>query len=636
MGAFVSDLLSKDAEKVGDLFDRGVTKAASSGVGKFALNMAGNQEWEMSLTEGGKAISKIHKDYIKLHDTTLDQQNKKVQAIRDFHSSDVGRAANIPHDAPIATFHKAAMTAGHPAQNVTRDIVGAGDGGLNQDEYMIKSQQIARLTAVAGTYGEHYENATPIIAGMLRDPNPDVVNNAHRLADIVSNQTRDTRLFTDRAGRSEQSSAAKVYMNKAMMKAAKITGEDLEPGKLLNTEKTYTGQEPWERNAHRILGTVLTPYVALNHIGQLFNIAASSPLSAIGASLLRMDYDTMSQTVEASGITASTLWSSMYRDILGENGKIAEWTHAPTVGKIMARTIHQPGLSWVRKTQINMAGSVGFHSAIYWAHNFAESGSKIAKARLEELGIEPAEVLKQGGKLNDEQLQKGVYHYVNNRMFFNKGVDNSLYQNKNVWTRAMFMYHSFVNSQSTYMKRELMLMARAGDIKGIAQFVGTLGVLFPAIAPLLGGAETLLRSGSPTQAGQAIQKNYQSLTNADTPGEWIGNYFELISHLGAAGVYFNYINAIKANRLASAAAGPMVGAAATDATDVYHAAFMPNKQGHRNIDPLMRDVLKQTLPVIGSPLAHHFFPTTTEQKERGGSTSTSRQRRGFSTRRRRF
>ena len=616
LGDIFGNLISKGAEKFGDKLGDVVGKAEVSSTGKAALNLWGNQEWELNLTEGGRAIKDMHNDYIRVHDQTLNSENAKLKAVRDWYAGDSGARKAVPAGAKLNEFHNYAVAAKHPIQNITQQIVSAGDGKLTQRELMIKNQQTARLNALGQTYGHYFENAAPIIAGMLEDKDPRVVANAHRVADIISNQVRDTRMFKDFSGGNTEQSAAKVYMNRAFKKANKIRKQADISAKIpsLDTAKTYTKQSETERKAHRVLNTMLIPFVALPHIGQIFNLPASSPLKAIGASLLRLDHDEMEKTVEASGIVATTMWSAMYRDILGETGKVAEFTNSPTVGKLMARTIHEPGFSFVRRTQLNLAGTLGFHSAIYWAKNFAESGSKIAEARLKELNIDPAEVLKQGGTLNESQLQAGVYHYVNNRLFFQRSIDNSLWQNKDVFTRAVFMYHSFVNSQVSFMRRELMLMAKAGDIKGIAQFAGTLGVLFPAVAPLIGGAEILLRTGSPAQAARSINQRYSNLFNPDSPGTWVENYFDLLSHLGAAGVYFNYINAIKANRLASAIAGPMVGAAATDITDIYHAAFMPAKSGKHNVDPLMRDVLKQTLPVVGSPLAHSLFPTTTEQR----------------------
>jgi hypothetical protein len=253
MAAFVTDLLSKGAEKFSDTFDSVVGRAASSGSGRAILNIWGNQEWELGLTKGGEAVKAMHNDYIRIHDQTLNAENAKIKAIRDWHSGDARARAAVPVDAKINQFHAHAVATQHPIASVTGQIVGAGDGALTQEQLMIKNQQTARLTAIAGSYGEHYENATPIIAAMLQDKDPRVVSNAHRVADIISNQTRDTRKFISSTGVSEQSSAAKTFMNKAFMKANKYADEDDKPISLLNTEKTYTPQTPVERTAHRVM-----------------------------------------------------------------------------------------------------------------------------------------------------------------------------------------------------------------------------------------------------------------------------------------------------------------------------------------------------------------------------------------------
>jgi hypothetical protein len=434
----------------------------------------------------------------------------------------------------------------------------------------------------------------------------------------------------------DEGSFAKASMNKAFSTANKMRGElDMSKIPLLNTEKTYTKPSQLEYKANRIMNTMLIPFVALNHIGQLFHPIMDSPLPAVGKMLLRMDQRDADQFIEASHIQATTLWNTMYRDILGETGKVSEWTGKPEVGKILARTIHTPGLNFVRKMQLNIAGTVGFHSAIYWAHNLVESGSKRAAVELSEMGIEPTDVIKQNGQLSDEQLTKGVFHYVNNRFFVDREIDQSLWANKNVWTRSMFMYHSFVNSEAAYMRRTLIKMQQSGDIKGIAQFAGTLGLLWPNIAPLITGAQVMARTASVSQGVQETESRYKRLYKPTGAGDWFGNYAALLSHIGAAGVYFNYLNAIHAHRLVSAMAGPMLGAIGEDAEDIGNWATTENKKGEHPWKPVLRDALKQTIPVIGSSLAHHLAPTTAEEKA-GGSSSRRITRFGSRRGRRRF
>ena len=279
-----------------------------------------------------------------------------------------------------------------------------------------------------------------------------------------------------------------------------------------------------------------------------------------------------------------------------------------------------------------MAGSVGFHSAIYWAHN-ALKGDKASIARLGELGIDLQDVIRQKGQLNEEQLSKGVYHFVNNRFFFDKSLDNSLWQNKNFFMRSAFMYHSFISSEAAYIGRELRLMTKARDYKGLAQFVGTLGVVFPMVAPMLKSLEILARTGSPSQAGQSAQKDYKGLTHPDSFGEWSSTYLDMVAHLGAMGAAYNYTNAIKSHRLANAAVGPMIGMGLTDTEDTYNAGRDLLEKGYdkTNLKPLGRDIT-QLIPVAGKPLSHHLFPTTKESKGEGTLThkhSFGRMKRRF-------
>jgi hypothetical protein len=72
-----------------------------------------------------------------------------------------------------------------------------------------------------------------------------------------------------------------------------------------------------------------------------------------------------------------------------------------------------------------------------------------------------------------------------------------------------------------------------------------------------------------------------------------------------------YLNAIEGHRVAEAVIGPVAGAVANDFYDIRTATH-EKKDENYNLAPLGRDLLKQTLPVIGSPLAHQLLPTKKE------------------------
>ena len=422
---------------------------------------------------------------------------------------------------------------------------------------------------------------------------------------------------------SEQSKS-KVDMNATFSAVNKFRARAGESSEIpmLRTDPTYTTPSELERKATSILRTIQIPFVAIPHIGQYFHIPATSPLVAMGKFLLGVDKEEMKRTVDASGILASTEWDVIHSDIAARTGQVAKWTNSPTAASIIQKTIHQPLFNWMRLKQLSTAGAVGYHSAIYWAHN-AMQGNKLAIKELEEMGIDVGDVIKQKGQLNEAQLQKGVYHYVNNRFFFDRTIDRALYSNKNVWSRSATMYHGFVSSETAFLRRELIKRFSAGDIKGIAQFAGTLGILFPAVAPMLKSLEILARTGSPTQAGGSVKHDYSALSGQQGGLEFTETYFDMLAHIGAMGTALNYTNAIKGHRLANAMIGPMAGMFATDAEDVYGAAT------GKSAKPLGRDATEM-IPVIGKPLGHQLFPTKKEEQ-----TSTGRIPHHHASRRRR-
>lgn len=610
---------------LGEAFAR---KAEGSPFLSKVLSLAGNKEWELDLNPEGKAVKAMDLKYHEIRATSLQESTKHLDAIKQFHqNTDQVRnavdlktgtlqdiASHVPQNHPVAK---------NIAELARKDPTHLTDT-LPKISEKIKGQ--ARLDGIAGSFGEKYENLAPLIASMLEHPDPRVQLNGRRVLDIISNELQDTKPGFAGASKGLPVSGAKEAVGDVFAKVNKLRKQAGTTQMLptVNIKPTYTAPEQWEKIANNILRTVQIPFVAIPHIGQLFHIPASSPITAIGKALLQMDKPKMEQIKEISGILGTSQWDAIHSDLLARTGKVAKWTNSPTVGSVLSKVIHEPGFNWLRQRQLSLAGSVGFHSAIFWAKN-ALNGDKASIARLGELGIDVRDVIKQNGQLTDEQLQKGVYHFVNNRFFFDKSLDNSLYQNSNVIARSAFMYHSFVSSEAAYIGRELRLMVGARDYKGIAQFAGTLGVVFPMIAPMLKSAELLARTGSPAQAQQSAQKDYKGLFSPDSPGEFAGTYLDMIAHIGAMGAYYNYTNAIHSHRLLNAMVGPMIGMAATDIEDTVGAGMNLASKGFEqtNLKPLGRDIT-QLIPVAGKPLSHTLFPTTKESKEESGGSTRRR------------
>lgn len=627
MGGFASGLL----EHAGEALEKGLqdvtSKTGESSIGRLSQDTAGNKEWLFDLRPEGQAIAKMTEEYHRIRTSTLGEANKNVKAIVDWHqSSDAARNTVPLKTATLGEIHQYAQSQNHPIAKITQKLL--DDGGVNpqtngydyatktMEEVHIANQHQARLAGVQGSFGPNYENAVPLIASLQTHPNPSIQSLGQRYADIISNEIRDTTSFNKLPA-----SDFKLKANAAFNTYNKYAEENQIPS--LDAHATYTAPTEDERLAMRFLRMTQIPFVAIPHLGQYFHLPASAPVTAIGKAMLNWDSEALSKIVDQAHVTANTEWDSIYTELQGRTGKVAQWTNKPTLGSILSKTFHQPGFNWLRTKQLSAAGAVGYHSAIYWAAN-AMKGDKAALAELLEMGIDPKDIAAQGGKLNEEQLTKGVYHFVNNRFFFNKTIDNSLLQNKNFILRGAFMYHSFISSEKAFIMRQVIKSMKAGDYKGLAQFVGTLGVVFPFVAPMLKGAELLLRTGSPSQAGDSIKHDYQGMTGQLGLKEFNSTYWDMIAHLGAMGAAYNYMNAIKSSRLANAVIGPLLGTALTHGEDALGAAF--GIKGKARL--LGRDVT-QDIPLVGKPLSHKLFPTRKEE----GSTSTGlrshNSRRGF-------
>jgi hypothetical protein len=588
----------------------GMEKMESTSVGRGALNLLGNHEWELSLNPEGKAVKSMLGKYEEIRATSLSQANKPHADVWNWMKNDNNARSNFdPKNSTIQDIHDYAVKNKQPIQKSTQKILdmhlqddgtsSAADKTMKTLSYQNRAK--ARLDGIAGSFGPKYENLSPILASMQTHPDPRINLNGQRILDIVSNVLHDTQ--TDYKG--AQYSAVKAQVAKAFEASNKFAGTNLDIPK---AAPTYYPPTQAEHTYKDILRIIQLPGIILPHLGQYAHLAASAPLSSLTKALFSSTSDEALKMIDHSGIIANSEADILHSDILMRTGKLAQWTNSPTAASIIGKSFHQPGFQWMRLRQLAFTGSVGFHSAIHWAGE-AVKGDKRALAELEEMGINPSDVIKQRGQLNESQLRQAIFHFTNNRMFFAKSVDQSLYANRNFFTRSAFMYHSFMNSEAQYFRRELFKMSKAGDIKGIAQFVGTLGVAFPLVAPILKSLEVMARTGNPSAAVAGAQQDYKNLFGGGGIEGFTSTYLDMVSHIGAMGVFRNYLSSIKGHMLLNTMVGPMVGVPASHLQDLGSGAI-GTKTGH-NFKPLERDVLED-VPLVGRPLAHTLAPTTKE------------------------
>lgn len=560
-----------------------------------------------------KMVADSWQDFAKVREEAFDKLQKPALKLWDAVGKDAkaGTIVNPAKDT-IGDMHQKLSSAGHSFSQHTRDLllqnVDKTGQSLNADHTLqsLQWQNHAQANLMARTtvFGPNSENLIPAIEELFSSKEPKDNALGQFLIDSTSNITRDLTKQRGAPVSKVKSDVFKAFQNKNKLNAKYETGAD--PLKLPDTSATYTDSKAPERAIRSFMVNRMADMAFIPHLSMMGNIA-SAPMKSIVDGVLGLKDKDFQGLLQASAALAQTQHSMFDNQLRGANslvGKIA----GNSAGALYYNAFHMPLFNMMRFHQISLGASVGYHSAIEWGAAAAK-GDKRAIAELAEMRLDPAKIVKNGGKLTDDELKTAMFHYANNKFFISRPMDQSLGSNATAFNRSATMFHKTINSQYYFMKGELQKMAKAEDYKGIAQFAGTLGILFPMVAPWIKSATILARTASPQESGDDLKKSYSNLSGMNGFGNFASSYIEMLSYIGGFGIWHSYLQAAAHDRLMTAAAGPIAGEIITTGQDAIKGAFFPNKQGKHNLKPLARDALSMSVPVVGKWLGYKLFPT---------------------------
>jgi hypothetical protein len=373
-----------------------------------------------------------------------------------------------------------------------------------------------------------------------------------------------------------------------------------------NTESVHQKSNALVDFASKRARWYLAPMIAVNHMSTFFNYS-QAPLAAIYKGMSSMSDLEVKQLTDASAVLGSQMFHMLTADLEDRTGLLATLTKKPEVGALYGQIFHNPGFNFIRQAQLKFGAAVGYHSAMYWAEG-AVRGDKRSILELKELGLDPQAIAQRGGQLTRDEKVKAIYEFTNNRAFISRPLDRSLTATKNPWTRMLTMFHGYVTNQQAFMRRELQKMLDAGDYVGIARYAGTVGLMFPVIAPMLKAAEVVARTASPTQAVHGAEDDYEHLAHPQDAAQFATTYLDMLSYFGSWGTMHSFITAAHGDRLALALMGPIAGDVVRTAQDTINLTTKSTKTGKHNIKPLAKDLLQQTVPGAGNIIANQIFP----------------------------
>lgn len=604
-------------EALGGLFrsagERSTNALRDSEIGGQLLDTFRSQRTEFlrGTPEGIKADAMISK-WEQARNQMLDTMIKPVRSLADAFKDDPAKIKS-----KLTDLHQSVQ--GTPLEQHTKFLMANKEyHDKNLIDINSSLQNKASTQARMGIFGENNKKIADLVIPLYNSPDPTMYSHADAMLKIFANIFHDTT-STDLHGQGGGSfSQTKLDVRRAMELENKVrvaAGMDpmpYDPNKL-DVTSVYQHKNIIENFASRRARQFLSPLIVFPHLSTFFNLAWA-PLTAIGKTMSGWSDAEVSQIVESAGIYNNLIHSMVDEDLRNSTGFIAKRT-APVYGRIAGALFHNPGFNMLRKAQLHTAGILGYHSAMYWAEE-AVRGDRRAILELKEMGLDVNAIRQRGGQLTLEEKQQAIFQFVNNRVFVDKSLDRSLNATKNPWMRMLTMFHGYVNNQQIFMRREIQKMLDAGDYAGLARFAGTVGLVFPAIAPLIKSLEVLGRTASLKQAGQSAQQDYTTLAHPQSTGQLVHEYADLLSYFGSWGMFFHYMDSAKNDRLALQLMGPIAGSVTRTGQDLINYTLNPSpKTGRRNVRPLAKDILQQTVPVGGNILANRLFPSRQKKKE---------------------
>lgn len=567
--------------------------------------------------ENGEAVGKMYGKWQVARAQAQTRLQAPIQQLSDAIHADPNLSSKVRTTSKLGDIHATMKAQNHPLTPLAAKLGGPTGEGFQKslEEHSISTLSQARIQASSQVFGDKMQNLIPHIIDAFDSKEPDQVTWARTVMNVISTETHDnSSVFNPILGTTQEVSKVKSDIQRAFKRENVIrTTLKEEKGELpaIDVSRTYSPAGIMEHRISNVLRAVQLPLVALKHVSQYANLS-SIPAKMLIKGMLSMGDEEFRTHFDASSILAYTDHDMMDKQIRGRFGLVSKWSKSSTAGELFYRSYHMPFFEYLRTRQLTYAASVGYHSSNMWAKQLLE-GNKRAFEEFKEMGLDPAEIIKQKGILTDEQKTHAMFHFVNNRYFMDKSIERSMLSSANPFMRSATMYHTFVNAQQRFMRRELAKMIRAGDYTGIAQFAGTIGILYPAVAPMLKSLEVFGRTFSLDQAGQSAEQDYDKLMNGSF-GDRAGTYLDLLAHFGSLGIYNSYLSAAKTDRFAYQLMGPNFAVGLRFVGDAIKSAAVTNQAGKHNLAPVVRDLLEDTAPIIGNPLAHKIAPTLKEQR----------------------
>lgn len=348
----------------------------------------------------------------------------------------------------------------------------------------------------------------------------------------------------------------------------------------------YTSASELERSVKKFTGLTLLGRVAIPHSMQSINTLLNEGVSAWSKAAYDMATDY--QGAKKFGTTVGALFGETLQEYHNHITGAPSW---------ISKLFYMPGFSLVRKAGIIHAAVAGRYAAEDAAEEYFKSGGlkRAAELTLKFHGLDPAQILKQSGKLTQDQIDKAAYNSVN-ESFPIRDLKTPWIWAQNPTNRLLFLYKNFQFREGKIIQNAIVRGFRGGPVS----FLKTMAILttaFPIAGEIIGDMSSLA-------TGHGLDRD-------KTIKHWTGNpaadlIIDDMAHVAGFGIGYSIARSTGYMQLAQWLLGPVVGMIPEAATDIISAAKGKPR-------PLERSLTRR-VPVIGSALTNTLLPP--EQKGR--------------------
>lgn len=388
---------------------------------------------------------------------------------------------------------------------------------------------------------------------------------------------------------------------------------------------SFTPKGPIEKAVTNALYQTFSPLIVVPHLATTFNgLFGSDPITFIKG-ITKPLGQSLAKGIDSyqALVTTGAFAETHMRDI-------AEWNQFQATGRpsfsgsgaahLVYKMFHQPGFSTLRDYTLLSGANAGKMTAQQVARDFVKDPTS-AKGlwQMKEFGLDPQKVILNKGALDEEDLGRAVYKFVDKHYFLDSSLQRSMLLQSTWAGRILGTYHSYVTRQAKLMARSMALDIRGQGVASTIKNLAIGAVLFPAMGE---GIKTIQETYKGEDAIGDLKTDMKNISGKKGVEAALSTYASMLGHVAAFGVYSHVLRGAYTHRLLDTLGGPLLSAADALAEDTTTAVAKSwkSKGRHKQKDwaPVERDLLYDTpgISLLAQVLAHRVLPNAKDNPKK--------------------